>query len=98
MLSIMSRSVKEQKGLRPFQKATLDAVSSNARIIMVEAPVGAGKSYIIRRLVEDEYLAGQPIIITYPTKILMNAQVCALKKEIPYIRHWPDDSDVSGEI
>jgi len=98
MLSIMSRSIKEQKGLRPFQKATLDAVRSNARLIMVEAPVGAGKSYIIRRLVEDEYLSGQPIIITYPTKILMNAQVSALKKEIPYIRHWPDEPDVSGEI
>ena len=98
MLSIMPRTVKELNGLRPFQKETIDALYSNARLIIVEAPVGAGKSHIVRRIIEDNKLSEYPIILTYPTKILMNAQINALKKEFPDIKHWPDEPDVSGEL
>ncbi len=98
MLSILLRTVKEHNGLRPFQKSTLDALRSNARLLSVEAPVGAGKSYIIRRIVEDEHLAGRPIILTYPTKILMSAQVNALKKEFKNVKYWPDEPEMSRGI
>ncbi len=99
MLSVLPRTVKEIHGLRPFQRDTLQALQSDSRLIMVEAPVGAGKSYIIRRIVEDEHLSKRPIILTYPTKILMNAQVNALKREIPNIRkYWPDDPEISSDI
>lgn len=99
MVLINPRTVKEEEGSRPFQRDTLRALRSDSHLIMVEAPVGAGKSYIIRRIVEDEHLSKRPIILTYPTKILMNAQVNALKREIPNIRrHWPDDPEVSSEI
>jgi len=98
MLLITNRTVKEKDGLRPFQKHTLQSLRSNACLIMVEAPVGAGKSYIIRRIVEEEHLSGRPIILTYPTKILMNAQVNALKREFNSITHWPDEPEISGKI
>lgn len=98
MVSILQRTVKEQDGLRPFQKATLNALQSDARLIMVEAPVGAGKSYIIRYIIEDNELSKFPIILTYPTKILMSAQIYALKKVFPNIKHWPDNPDISGEL
>ncbi len=98
-ISILPRTVKEQNNLRPFQKATLDALRiGKANLIIVEAPVGAGKSHIVRRIVKDESLAGHPIILTYPTKILMNAQIYALKKELLNIRHWPDEPEVSSEL
>jgi superfamily II DNA or RNA helicase len=95
-LSVEQKTVKEQNDLRPFQKTALDVLRSEARLIMVEAPVGAGKSYIIRRIVEDDHLSGRPIILTYPTKILMTAQINALKKEIKSINHWPDEPEIQG--
>lgn len=98
MISIMPRTVKEQNGLRPFQKSTLDALNSEVRMLLVEAPVGAGKSYIIRRIVEDEHLSGRPVVLTYPTKILMSAQINALKKELKNVKHWPDESEICGDI
>lgn len=98
MISVLPRTVKEPYGLRPFQKSTLEAISSEAKIIIVEAPVGSGKSHIVRRIVEDDRLSGYPVILTYPTKILMNAQVNTLKKEFHKIRHWPDDPDISGNL
>jgi superfamily II DNA or RNA helicase len=75
MISVMPRFVKGQNGLRPFQKDILNALQSQFKLIIVEAPVGAGKSYIIRKLIEDDRLSGFPIILTYPTKILMNVQI-----------------------
>lgn len=99
-IKIGPRFVRQDKdGFRPFQRQTLEAIkNSYARLIFVEAPVGAGKSYIIRRIVENDDLSGFPIILTYPTKILMNAQINALKKEFPNIRHWPDEPEASGEL
>jgi len=36
--------VKEEKGLRPFQRETLDAIKhSTAKLTFVEAPVGSEK-------------------------------------------------------
>jgi CRISPR-associated helicase Cas3 len=98
VISVLPRYVKEENRLRPFQKTTLDAIKSEAKLVIVEAPVGSGKSYIIRRIVEDNSLSGYPIILTYPTKILMNAQINAIKKEFSKIRHWPDEPDISGEL
>jgi len=64
-LKIGPRFVRQDRdGFRPFQKQTLEALRSAARLILVEAPVGAGKSYIIRRIVEDEHLSGRPIVLT----------------------------------
>ncbi len=98
MLSITPRTVREQNGIRPFQESTLKALKSKNRLITVEAPVGSGKSYIIRRIIEDGTLSERPIILTYPTKILMNAQINALKKEIGNVRHWPEEPELYGEI
>lgn len=90
---------QDKDGFRPFQRETLEALKNQeTRLILVEAPVGAGKSYIIRRIVEDKHLVGHPIILTYPTKILMNAQVNALKKEFRDVKHWPDESELRGSI
>lgn len=94
-LKIAPRFVKQDKdGLRPFQRQTLEAIrSTDAKVIFVEAPVGAGKSYIIRRLAEDPDFQRRPIILTYPTKILMDAQVQSLKDEINSIAIWPSDKE-----
>lgn len=98
MLRIQPRVVKEIDGIRPFQKATLGALRSTVALVVVEAPVGAGKSFILRRVIEDERFRNKPIVLTYPTKVLMTAQVNALKREFAGIRHWPDDLDVEGGI
>jgi len=94
-LQIEPRFVKEEDGFRPFQKETLNAIkNSSAEIILVEAPVGSGKSYIIRNLIMDEYFKRKPIVLTYPTKILMDSQVGAMKKELSKeieMAVWPDD-------
>lgn len=87
-LSVAQRTVREINGIRPFQKATLDALASKAQIIIVEAPVGAGKSHIVRKAVE--HWSG-PVILTYPTKILMETQKRALKNDFPDSIMWPDE-------
>lgn len=73
-------------------------MDSTGRIIIVEAPVGAGKSFILRRVIEDHRFCRKPIILTYPTKVLMNTQINVLKKELRNVRHWPDDPGQSGEV
>jgi hypothetical protein len=99
LISILPRTVKEQGDLRPFQKSTLDAIcTGKANLIIVEAPVGAGKSFIVRRIVETESLSGYPIILTYPTKYLMEAQIAALKREFHGINHWPDEPERNSEL
>lgn len=46
-IKINSRYVKEENGLRLFQKETLEAIKNpSAKLIFVEAPVGSGKSYV----------------------------------------------------
>jgi len=83
-IQIEPRWVREEGRLRGFQRETLGAIKdSSARIIKIEAPVGAGKSHIIRRLITDDFFKGKTIILTYPTRILMDVQMeASLKKEI----------------
>ena len=51
-LQISPRYVKQDAdGLRPFQRQALEAIKgSDVRLIFIEAPVGAGKSYFIKNL------------------------------------------------
>jgi len=105
-LQVEPRFVKEEvvdgQRIRPFQKGTLDAIkNSDAKIILVEAPVGSGKSYIIRNLIMDEYFNKKAIVLTYPTKILMDAQVGAMKKDLSEsmeVAVWPEDEFVKNGI
>lgn len=91
-LQVGPRFVKEEEGFRPFQKETLAALKDpDLRMIFVEAPVGSGKSYIIRNLVQDSFFENTPIILTYPTKILMEAQIGSMRGELEDIAIWPDE-------
>ncbi len=104
-LKIGPRFVRQdQDGFRPFQRQTLEAIkNSDARLIFVEAPVGSGKSYIIRNLSQDEHFQRKPIVLTYPTKILMDAQVESMRSELKKngkdIAVWPEDKNfpVTGD-
>lgn len=49
--------------------ATLNALDSPEQIIIVEAPVGSGKSHIVRQIIDHWNGA---VVLTYPTKILMD--------------------------
>lgn len=96
-LQIEPRYVKEEDGLRPFQKQTLKAIKdSSAKIVEVEAPVGSGKSHIIRELIDKPLCKEKAIVLTYPTKILMDVQVRAIRdafgKSQPFAV-WPDDRE-----
>jgi CRISPR-associated helicase Cas3 len=91
-ISIKSRSAPLISDLHPFQIETLKAVNNrNAQIIIVEAPVGAGKSRIVRDIALKPDRK-EPIILSYPTKILMETQLSSLKKEALNLSVWPDDS------
>lgn len=91
-IQVAGRYVIQNEGLRPFQKETLDLIkNSKSKLIFVEAPVGSGKSYIIRNLIQDQLFKRNPIILTYPTKILMDSQVEAIKKEFDKVSVWPDN-------
>lgn len=48
----------------------MKALDSSADIAIVEAPVGAGKSYILRRVIEDERFRNNPIVFTDPIEQL----------------------------
>jgi hypothetical protein len=95
-LHINCRRVRQEGGIRPFQKQVLDAIfSSPARLLIVEAPVGSGKSYIIRQLTEQ--VRNQPVVLTFPTKILLDAQCNAIRQQEvergKAVALWPDDSE-----
>ncbi len=98
-IGVEPRFVKQDGNLRIFQKESLKAIKeSKERIILVEAPVGSGKSHVIRRVILDEFFKEKPIILTYPTKILMKAQVGAMRKELEKTAVWPDESFIRGGI
>jgi len=90
-LSIAGRYVRDINGIRPFQQATLDALNTQVQIITVEAPVGSGKSHIVRQIV-DRYPGA--VVLTYPTKILMDAQKKALKYDFPDSVIWPEETGI----
>ena len=56
--------------------------------------MGAGKSFIIRGLLEEPRLPGRMVALTYPTKILMEAQVSALRHDLGKagkdVAVWPE--------
>lgn len=98
-LQIEPRFVKEENGFRPFQKQTINAIkNSDVKIIMVEAPVGSGKSYIIRNLASDDYFKEKPLILTYPTKILMDVQIASMRNELDNVAFWPEEEFISNGI
>ena len=73
--------------VHPFQKEALEAINSlinngNSKftIIKITAPVGAGKSFIMRHLITA--VRGFPLIFTYPTKILLDTQINSMVSEI----------------
>lgn len=74
-IKIEPRYVKQENGLRPFLKEVPEVIKkSDVYIIFIEAPVGSVKSYIIRNLIQDDCFQRKPIVLTYPTKILMDAE------------------------
>ncbi len=91
MISIMPRTIKELNGLRPFQKETINALSGSARVIIVEAPVGSGKSHIVRQIADNWHGA---VVLTYPTKILMDSQRWTLKGDFPGSVMWPEETGI----
>lgn len=91
MISIMPRTIKELNGLRPFQKETIDTLRSNGQLIIVEAPVGSGKSHIVRQIADHWYGA---VVLTYPTKILMDSQRWTLKNDFPNSVMWPEETGI----
>jgi len=88
---LLPRRVKHQEGgLRPFQRELLEAIESRPeKIILVEAPVGAGKSYILRHFLREHEKSVRLVIFTYPTKILMDAQVGSVLRDMKDISVWP---------
>ncbi len=98
-LKVYPRYVKEKGGFRPFQKQGIEAIKdSSSKIITLEAPVGSGKSYIIRNLASDDFFKDKPIILTYPTKILMEAQIASMRNELSNVALWPDEEFRSDGI
>ncbi len=95
-VTIGPRFVKQNAaGLRPFQSETLRAVKDCLhKLIFVEAPVGAGKSFVFKLIAEEPAFQNIPVILTYPTKILLDTQVESLKKHFNNSAVWPDDSDI----
>lgn len=84
--------------MHPFQQETLEAVSrDDIQIIIVEAPVGSGKSRIMRNIALDPNRKN-PFILTYPTKILMETQLQSLKNEGINLTVWPYDLPKPGYI
>lgn len=92
------RAPWDEGKMHPFQRQTLYAVSKEeSQIIIVEAPVGAGKSRIVRDIATNMHRT-EPVILTYPTKILMETQLASLKEEAKTLTVWPDDQPKSGSI
>src|SRR4051812_5902647 len=82
---IEARAARVEAKLHPFQRQVREVLrSQSVKILRVEAPVGSGKSRIIRDLVEEPRAVANNLVLTYPTKILMEAQVSALQREMAY--------------
>lgn len=94
LLRIHPRAARVESGLHPFQRQVQDALANpSQRILRVEAPVGSGKSRVIRSLLEQPR-DSRILVLTYPTKILMDTQVGALRSELAVAGRdlcvWPD--------
>jgi CRISPR-associated helicase Cas3 len=90
--SVSPRFVKQEGPLRPFQFETIKAIKdSSARLLLVEAPVGSGKSHLFSVLLNDSYFERKPLIFTYPTKILMEAQIGSMRNSFINLFVYPPD-------
>lgn len=108
-MRVLKRYIKSINGLRLFQKQAIEKIlNPTSQILFVEAPVGSGKSYIIRNFIKilPDTERGK-IILTYPTRILMDAQLRALKKDLINdgltVSFWDgtnniDEADFTGVI
>jgi CRISPR-associated helicase Cas3 len=96
-LIVQPRCVRSlANGLRPFQAEALKAILGlTARIVFVEAPVGAGKSWVVRELFTS--LGERPLVLTYPTRILVQAQIGALRNGLPGLTILPWDGWSGGK-
>lgn len=94
-LKILPRYVRlTDNGLRLFQRELIDAIlDCNRKIIITEAPVGSGKTFAIKYLLINNLVERKPLILLYPTKILMEAQVSSLKRDVggKKLNIWPYD-------
>ena len=92
-IKILPRYVKENSGWRPFQLQILEAIKNdNINLIIVEAPVGSGKTFVMRKLLEQKIFERNPIVFLYPTKILMEAQIGSIQRELKNnVKIWPDE-------
>ncbi len=93
ILKVLPRFLKRKSnGLSPFQEDVINSFGRE-KIIFLNAPVGSGKSFIARKLLESKAYERTPIVFIYPTKVLMECQVSSLIKEIkkPGVRVWPID-------
>jgi len=90
-IQILPRYVKEKDGYRPFQLQIIETIRNNENnLIIVESPVGSGKTFIMRKLLEEKIFQRNPIIFLYPTKILMEAQINSIKRDLKdNVKIWP---------
>ncbi|MGQ9474167.1 MAG: type I-D CRISPR-associated helicase Cas3' [Candidatus Caldatribacteriaceae bacterium] len=80
--------------LHPFQKELMEALlDPKVGIINVEAPVGVGKTTVIRKALE---FCKQPIVATFPTTILIDTQAGKIS-EGSKVFHWPKTQDPSAQ-
>ncbi|MFH2049181.1 MAG: type I-D CRISPR-associated helicase Cas3' [bacterium] len=99
-IKILPRYVKQINNIRPFQKDTIEKIigQNSPSLLFVEAPVGAGKSHIIRRFIEQSEIESRPLILCYPTKILMESQIASIANDLEKVTIWPNDDFLSGNI
>jgi CRISPR-associated helicase Cas3 len=81
-------------GFHPFQKQTLDSLFNHNSIVLSEAPVGSGKSRIVREALNR--ITDRPIVLTYPTRILLQAQIASLQTEMKGLTVLPWNRPVSN--
>ncbi|MBC7248084.1 MAG: type I-D CRISPR-associated helicase Cas3' [Actinobacteria bacterium] len=75
--------------LHPFQIDLIEALRDpEVGMIKVEAPVGVGKTTAIRKALQ---YCNAPVIATFPTTILVNAQSASISRG-ESVYHWPYDT------
>ncbi|MEM3071757.1 MAG: type I-D CRISPR-associated helicase Cas3' [Candidatus Anstonellales archaeon] len=102
MMKVRERAapiIKTKYGrLHPFQKELIEAIlDPKIGLVKVEAPVGIGKTTAIRKALD---YCDTPIIATFPTTILVNAQSANISSGTDSY-YWPYDTkttDRSYEI
>lgn len=78
------------KGLHPFQAELLEILERpDVKMVLLEAPVGAGKTTTIRKMIEKRRLT----VVTFPTTILAKTQSAALIGGEESVFVWPHMAD-----